>query len=332
MTFSGPSRATTHGSASKKILLLLAGVCLVFGCLIVYRESVPTLVISRTVTHVPLDADAVRVLVTGDTGTGTAAQKQVATLLEKLCVKKNPDAVLLLGDNFYMDGVFGLDDLQWKSKFEDVYSSPCLKKLKFYVVLGNHDYRGSPNSQIAYTQKSNFRWNMPARAYQAAFGNLLDVFAADTNFPDMCGLSFLCSMDWLMAQMKASQAAWKVVIGHHPIFSGGKYQQMKPLAGLTLPRLICGGKADFYLAGHDHNMQHLVGSNKGFDCRINQLVVGSGGADLYDLKALEGKTKFAVKALGAVSAEFRKTQATFEFFNTSKPEPQYFFRQEKAKN
>ena len=45
--------------------------------------------------------------------------------------------VVLLGDNFYEDGVASVDDPQWQTKFEDPYANI---DLPFYAVLGNHDH------------------------------------------------------------------------------------------------------------------------------------------------------------------------------------------------
>lgn len=314
---------------NKIAVILLVVVCWVLALLIYYKQVIPTVVIQQSLEHPLKDKKTVRVLIVGDTGSGDTAQKSVAQLLERLCEEKKAEAVLLLGDNFYFEGVSSLSDPQWDSKFEEIYNSPCLKDKRFYAVLGNHDYRGAPNAQIYYTLKSEYRWNMPARFYDVTFGSILSLFAIDSNFPEFCGFAKLCSLDWILKKMKESMAHWKVVMGHHPVLSGGKYPEPKWFAGITLPMLICKGKADFYLAGHDHNLQHLVGPYRNSACSINQLVAGSGGGDLVDVKPVEGKTKFAIKTHGAIFAEFSETSAVFEYYNTEKENPVYFFRQDK---
>src|ERR1700728_4550334 len=52
-----------------------------------------------------------------------------------------PDAVLLLGDNFYVK-LTGIDDPQIQSFFEKTYD-PLKLGMPFFVVLGNHDYKGN---------------------------------------------------------------------------------------------------------------------------------------------------------------------------------------------
>ena len=60
---------------------------------------------------------------------------------------------------------------------------------------------------------------------------------------------------WLQAQLQASDARWKIVIGHHPLWSssGGKFAQAQVLRQLLLP-VLC-PSADVYIAGHDHTLE-----------------------------------------------------------------------------
>lgn len=60
---------------------------------------------------------------------------------------------------------------------------------------------------------------------------------------------------WLERSLAASNARWKIVIGHHPLWSsaGSKYEQARVLRRLILPALC--RYADAYLAGHDHTLE-----------------------------------------------------------------------------
>jgi hypothetical protein len=69
--------------------------------------------------------------------------------------------ILALGDNFYPSGVRSTADPQWRASFEDVYSAHALN-VDWYVVLGNHDYKGNPQAEVDYSRVSR-RWRMPAR-------------------------------------------------------------------------------------------------------------------------------------------------------------------------
>lgn len=95
---------------------------------------------------------------------------------------------------------------------------------------------------------------------------------------------------WLDAELARSQSRWKVVYGHHPIYSGGNYEDRPDLISRLLP--ILKGRADVYLAGHDHNLQALrpEGSRHFY-------IAGGGGAGLYDLRPYE-RSLFASRANG----------------------------------
>jgi len=60
---------------------------------------------------------------------------------------------------------------------------------------------------------------------------------------------------WLEEQLLASDARWKIVIGHHPLWSssGYKFAQAQVLRRLLLP-VLC-PSADIYIAGHDHTLE-----------------------------------------------------------------------------
>src|SRR5690606_23010521 len=57
---------------------------------------------------------------------------------------------------------------------------------------------------------------------------------------------------WLERELKASQADWKIVLAHHPIWSGGgsKYEKARALRRLFLPASC--RHADAYISGDDH--------------------------------------------------------------------------------
>src|SRR5262249_38799142 len=134
----------------------------------------------------------VRLVALGDTGEGNEAQRLVAEQMGKHCMAVGGcTAVVMLGDNFYDNGVVSVDDPQWRTKFEDIYDVPGLNGLKFYVALGNHDYgytsSGSRDAQLDYSQlpvgkdagqRSSDKWVMPMPYYDVRLG-LVHLFALD---------------------------------------------------------------------------------------------------------------------------------------------------------
>ncbi len=63
----------------------------------------------------------------------------------------NAEFLIALGDNFYADGVTGTDDTLWDTAFHDVYTAPSLN-IPWYGILGNHDYHGNVQAQVARTK------------------------------------------------------------------------------------------------------------------------------------------------------------------------------------
>jgi diadenosine tetraphosphatase ApaH/serine/threonine PP2A family protein phosphatase len=93
-------------------------------------------------------------------------------------------------------------------------------------------------------------------------------------------------------------------MGHHPIFSNGPHGDHKVLIADWEP-LLRKHKVDLYLAGHDHDLQHLEfeGHPTSFVCS------GAGGADLYDLKIPESQRgPFAEKVYGFSHLEILPSQ------------------------
>jgi phosphodiesterase/alkaline phosphatase D-like protein len=61
---------------------------------------------------------------------------------------------------------------------------------------------------------------------------------------------------WLDRELAASQARWKIVYGHHPIYSYGVHGDTPQLIESLLP-ILKKNRVQVYLVGHDHLVQHL---------------------------------------------------------------------------
>jgi acid phosphatase len=180
--------------------------------------------------------------------------------------------VVSVGDNFYPAGVQSADDPQWKRSFEDVYTAPSLQT-PWYAALGNHDYRGHPGAQVDYGRRTT-RWRMPDRSYLVSGAEIgipkVDLFVLDTT--PMVGdydEAFMRlvrgrvsipeparQFAWLKGALQRSQADWKIVVGHHPIHSGGHHGGSPELAARLEPLFQAYG-VQAYLCGHDHALQHI---------------------------------------------------------------------------
>lgn len=249
----------------------------------------------------------------GDWGTGSRAQRHVAELMNAKAGRDSLHFVLLLGDNFYDSGVRSVDDPQWQRKFESMYNLPFLN-VPFFASLGNHDHKNprSPEAQVEYSKRDT-KWRMPARYY--TFTRRLEppaaiqFFALDTDvfIERKSRETARAQLDWLENELQKSTATWKVVFGHHPVFSNGDHGDTPEIKRHIRPRLEK-YNVDFYLCGHDHDRQLLQAV-----AGVHYLVSGT-GAKSRDT-AWADNTIFAASDLGF--AWFRVSAETFhvQFIN-----------------
>jgi tartrate-resistant acid phosphatase type 5 len=73
---------------------------------------------------------------------------------------------------------------------------------------------------------------------------------------------------------------------------------------------ILSGRADIYLAGHYHSMQHLRPKNG-----VNFFIAGGGGASAYDVGTVDSLTKFVTKEHGFAVLDATDSTFTVRFID-----------------
>lgn len=211
----------------------------------------------------------VRFVAFGDQGEGNEAQQLVANAAEVVCEERGCDFALLLGDNIYDVGVTSEMDQQFIDKFETIYEG---LDMRFYVVLGNHDYgqlandwiRG--NYQVEYTQFSD-KWYLPHYWYTFSSESGATQFFAFDTARMMWNHDVGDQREWLANELLASTAQWKIAFAHHPYISNGEHGNAGNYEGFgwlpflngehvqeVIEDIVC-GQAQVYISGHDHNRQ-----------------------------------------------------------------------------
>lgn len=189
---------------------------------------------------------SVRVFAIGDFGVETEEQRRVAAAVAAYHRRRPFDIGLTLGDNFVPDGVLGPADPRWKSGWEQLYGG---LGIPVFASTGNHDWglADSPAGEILYGERSP-GWRMPALYYTFRAGPA-QFFALATHVMSETQLA------WLDRELARCTARWKIVYGHHPIYSYGAHGDTPLLKRSLLPLLR--ERAQVYLVGHEHLVQHL---------------------------------------------------------------------------
>jgi len=183
----------------------------------------------------------VRFVSVADTGTGTPDQYAVAAAMARYHQANPYDLVILAGDNIYNNGEIE----KIGAVFEQPYQALRQQGVKFQACLGNHDIRtdnGDP--QVRYPE-----FNMQGRYYTFRRGDV-HFFALDTNN----NADWNAQLPWLEQELSRSDAPWKVVFGHHQIYSSGHYGMNQPFIKTLAPIFQKHG-VQLYINGHDHHYE-----------------------------------------------------------------------------
>jgi tartrate-resistant acid phosphatase type 5 len=264
---------------------------------------------------------AIHFIVMGDWGrNGEPAQQRVADVMGKVAAQLNISFVISTGDNFYPGGVAGENDPQWRSSFERVYTAPALQ-VPWFPVLGNHDYALNPDAQPAYSKHSN-RWYMPARYYDTGFVAGIDsvLFVFIDTYPmerELRGLPHDAikfpgvsrQLQWLELVLSSSNAKWKMVIGHNPLYSGGSRRhspRLKELRKLLQPVFIR-YKVDVYMCGHEHHLEYLKPGGP------THFFISGAASSTYHVGWLKKYRKFAARKEGFVTFSLNRAGLMVQF-------------------
>lgn len=263
-------------------------------------------------------------LVLGDWGrNGHFAQRSVAQWMDIAAYQFDADMIVSTGDNFYDNGIASVDDPYWQTSFEQVYHGPHLFA-DWYVVLGNHDYRGNWQAQIDYSNKSR-RWHMPAQYYSriktlddGATVHLIFLdtsplnpdYRHETKYAETQKQDAIAQLDWLTQQLANHQdTTWTFIIAHHPLYSSGKrYGKNEAIRGVLEP-LLEQYQVDAYFAGHEHDLQHNQPEGK----HVAHFVSGAGSE--IRPTGHRGFTRFAASSAGFATVSVNAQQTLVQFIN-----------------
>lgn len=252
----------------------------------------------------------VRVLAFGDFGDGGPEQMATARAMAGHHREHPFDFGLTLGDNFYPSGLSNPMAARWSRDWETPYSP---LGVRFYATLGNHDYynAASPAGEIERSKHSR-SWCLPRHFYTYTAGPV-QFFALDTDPIDRDEGGVQMQLDWLRRALRSSRSPWKVVYGHHPVYTNGEHGKnlgyLPRLRAKLLP-ILKEEKVDVYLAGHDHDLEALKPEGG-----VSFFVSGGGGKERRPLRTNECRA-WAESSYGFTVLEAEGEEMTVRFLGS----------------
>ncbi len=226
-----------------------------------------------------------RIWVLGDSGSGGANARAVRDAYYTFTGSRHTDLWLMLGDNAYESGT----DPEYQAAVFDMYPG-MLRKSVLWPTLGNHDGASANSSSqtgpyynIFTLPKNKEAGGMASgtEAYYAFdYGNIhfvvLDSFESSRS-PNGA------MMNWLRADLLATNQDWIIAYWHHPPYSKGSHDsddstQTEDMRQYALPILEDYG-VDLVLSGHSHSYERsflLDGHYGTSDTLVSSMILDNG--------------------------------------------------------
>jgi len=231
-------------------------------------------------------ADGLSLLVFGDagappdSGSRYRAQLEVAAALAMSDAAVPAHAVVVLGDNFYPDGLHALEAvarvranlvrpycrfLRFDGPEAAAVESACeipreqRRPIPLFAILGNHDHlsNGSASLQRSLGRRFFSNWRMPTgitEVHELPGGVSLVLFDSEQFFDG-------ADTNVLAAALRGSRGPWRILAAHHPIANRARAGEAVSHARYrrrVLDAVAASGvEVQLLLAGHEHNLQLL---------------------------------------------------------------------------
>jgi hypothetical protein len=177
----------------------------------------------------------------GDVQNGIARWRS----LIETAFRSRPDAAfyLIAGDIVNR----GVDRDDWDDFFFN--GASVFRQRQLVPVIGNHEGQGADRHPTMYLDLFDLPENGPSqlepeRAYSFTYGDVLFLVLDSMLRADS-------QTAWMEEELKASDAAWKIVTFHFPVFSAYSDRDFKALREAWVP-VFDRYQVDLVLQGHDH--------------------------------------------------------------------------------
>jgi len=222
----------------------------------------------------------------GDSGTGSAEQRQLASLM----ASDTFDLALHAGDIAYgfANGTGDASYRTYNDWFFDVYPA-WLPFRAFYPSEGNHDSRPANGNGVAYLDAFTLPTNgaSPAypdhaeRYYSFDYGPVHFV-ALDTEFAFQDTTRRVEQVSWLESDLAATTQPWKVAVFHRsPYSAGGEHGSDLTVRAAFGPVFEQYG-VQLVISAHEHIYERTLPQRESATgSPVTYIVTGGGGGPLY---------------------------------------------------
>lgn len=236
----------------------------------------------------PDGPEAFRFVAFGDLGRATPAQVQVASRVEAL----GADLAILTGDIIYEAG----EAVNFTPQYFDIYR-PTIRRIPFYPSLGNHDVAtlfGQPYLDAFYLPSNNPSMHERYFSFDYSNAHFVALECVTENTPQSTAM-----LDWLDADLAASNARWKFVYLHVPIYSNAGVHGSDTVTRAQLEPIFAARGVDVVFQGHNHYYTRTYPIASGVAVDTDQepnyvdpggpvyIVAGGGGRFLHALGAAQ---------------------------------------------
>jgi predicted phosphodiesterase len=198
----------------------------------------------------PTSPDQFRFAAVGDNGSGGRQAMAVAGRMADAYASHPFGLVCLLGDICYYGN--------FEDRYEEVFRQPMAPLLDagvgFELAIGNHD-AALGHSDVALEEiEAELRLlGTPGPFYSVSHGPA-DFFYVDSSTPGVFGPESNVQWQWLDDSLASSNAQWRFVLMHHPLYSSGHHGSTVG-ARERLEPILRRHEVDLVLAGHDHDYE-----------------------------------------------------------------------------
>lgn len=219
----------------------------------------------------------------GDSGTGSTAQRQLATRM----AADTANIALHAGDIVYgsSSGVGDASYFRFNTWFFDIYAA-WLSTRPFYPTEGNHDSRLSNNNGAAYLDAFTLPSNGGSASHRERYYSFdygpVHFVALDTEFTFQDATRRAEQVAWLEADLAATAQPWKVAFFHRSPFSAGAEHGSDLAVRAAFAPLFEQYGVQLAISAHEHDYERsLPWRESGTGSPVTYVVTGGGGAPLY---------------------------------------------------